>query len=82
MPRIPDMLALFDGLPDWVGQLLVSIAIAYAVCVFGVVFGRMGKSPYWGLVFVLPFIGTIVLWTFGLGKWPQEKGNQDLESGL
>jgi hypothetical protein len=82
MPRLPDMFALFGGMPAWIGQILVCITVAYVVCVFGVAFGKMGRSPWWGLIFTLPFLGTIMLWTFGLRAWPTRGGDKDLESGL
>ncbi len=82
MPAMLDMAALFGRQADWISQLIACIAIGYTVCVFGVVFGKMGRSPYWGLVFTFPLVGTIMLWTFGLGRWPQEAGNKDMESGL
>lgn len=82
MPQIPYMVALFGTLPHWLSLLIVSVAIAYTICVFGVAFGKMGRSPFWGLVFLLPFLGTIMLWVFGLGRWPQASRNIEMESGL
>jgi hypothetical protein len=82
MPALLDMVGLFGSWPTWLSELIVCLAIAYSVCVFGVVFAKMGRSPYWGLVFIVPLVGTILLWTYGLGRWPQESGNRDLESGL
>jgi len=82
MPRIPDMALLLGALPGWASLLVVCIVIAYCTCVFGVAFGKMGRSPYWGLAFTLPLLGTILLWTFGLGRWPRQSGNVDMESGL
>ena len=82
MPRIPDMALLLGALPGWASLLVVCIVIAYCTCVFGVAFGKMGHSPYWGLVFVLPFLGTLTLWVFGLRPWPLSGGDRGTESGL
>ena len=82
MPRLSDMVALFGDTPGWISLLIVSLAITYSICVFGVAFGKMGRSPYWGLAFLLPFLGTILLWAFGLSRWPQSGGDEGLESGL
>jgi hypothetical protein len=65
------MLALFAAWPDWVSLLIVCVAIAYTACVFGVAFGKMGRSPLWGFLVPLPGVGTVALWIFGLGSWPQ-----------
>ena len=82
MPRLSDMVALMGDTPAWLSLLIASLAITYAICVFGIVFGKMGRSPYWGLAFLFPFLGTIVLWTFGLGRWPQKPRDPGIESGL
>lgn len=82
MPRLSDMVALFGDTPGWLSLLIVSLAITYSICVFGVVFGKMGRSPYWGLALLLPFLGTILIWAFGLARWPEPGGDEGLESGL
>ena len=82
MPRLSDMVGLLGHMPAWLSLLIASLAITYSICVFGVVFGKMGRSPYWGLAFLLPFLGTILLWVFGLSRWPQPGGDEGLESGL
>ena len=43
---------LFGVDPFWLTQIVVFITVTYACCVFGVVFGKMGRSPFWG--FLLP----------------------------
>ena len=68
--------------PIWISYGVVAVVIAYTMCVFGVVLGKMGHSPVLGLIFPLPFIGLIMLWTFGLGRWPQPSRNIEMESGL
>jgi hypothetical protein len=37
----------------------------------------MGRSPFWGFLVPLPWIGIIALWAFGLSTWPQT--NQALD---
>ena len=82
MARFMDMVGMMGGVPDWLAQIVASIVIAYTACVFGVAFGKMGRTPIWGLIFVVPFFGTIMLWVFGYGRWPQAEPNASLESGL
>ena len=64
---------LFGADPYWLTQIVVFIAVTYTCCVFGVVFGKMGRSPFWGFIFLPPFFGTAALWLTGFTKWPQEK---------
>ena len=82
MPGYGAMVALFGNAPIWLTYLIAAIAVVYTVCVFGVVFGKMGRSVFWGFIFLVPYLGTIVLWVFGYGRWPQPSRNADLESGL
>jgi hypothetical protein len=82
MPPPGALVALFDDAPMWLSYLTVFVAITYTVCVFGVVFGKMGRTPFWGFVFLVPYLGTIMLWVFGYGRWPQAKLNAPMESGL
>ncbi len=63
---------LFGADPFWATFIVVFITVSYACCVFGVAFGKMGRSPFWGFLFLPPIVGTIALWIFGLGRWPQE----------
>ena len=63
---------LFGGDPFWLTQIVVFIIVTYTCCVFGVVFGKMGRSPFWGFVFLPPFFGTIALLFAALTRWPQE----------
>ena len=64
---------IFGFDPFWLTQIIASMALAYTFCVFGVVFGKMGRSPFWGFVFLLPYLLCLIpLWVFGLGRWPQE----------
>jgi hypothetical protein len=53
-------------------QIAVFVTVTYTCCIFGVVFGKMGRSPFWGFILLPPLFGTIALWIFSLGRWPQE----------
>jgi hypothetical protein len=64
---------LFGTDPYWLTQIIVFITVTYTCCVFGVVFGKMGRSPFLGFIFLPPFFGTIALLLTGLTRWPQEK---------
>ena len=67
---------LFGVDPFWPTQITVFVALTYACCVFGVVFGKMGRSPFWGFILLPPYFGVVALWIFGLGRWPQEDAKQ------
>ena len=73
MQGYDDLCRLFGMDPFWATYMVVFIALTYTCCVFGVVFGKMGRSPFWGFIFLPPYFGVLALWIFGLGRWPQEE---------
>jgi hypothetical protein len=65
---------LFGFDPFWLTQIGASLVLAYTCCVFGVVFGKMGRSPFLGFIFLLPYVLCIIpLWALAVRVWPQEK---------
>jgi hypothetical protein len=64
---------LFGTDPYWLTQMIVFVTVAYTCCIFGVVFGKMGRSPFWGFMFLPPYFGVIATWVFGLMRCPQEE---------
>lgn len=63
---------------DWSGMegysLLHWLAFAATVAVIlypiGRILGRIGLSPFWCLVALIPFINLIALWALAFGHWP------------
>jgi hypothetical protein len=64
---------LFGAYRFWLTDILSCIVIAYTTCVFGVAFGKSGRSPYLGLLLLVPLIGVCALWVLGVARWPQEE---------
>lgn len=70
MPSYAETLTLLQFLPDWLSLTLVSISFAWTLCMFGVIAGKAGRSPIWGLLFLLPCAGLPVLWWLAYARWP------------
>jgi hypothetical protein len=70
MPSLAETLTLTEFLPQWLSLTLVSISFAWTLCVFGVVFGKAGRSPIWGLVFLLSGAGLVALAWLAWARWP------------
>jgi hypothetical protein len=68
-----DIFDLFGSYRFWLTDIVACMVIAYTTCVFGVAFGKTGRSPYLGLLFLLPLIGVVALWLLALLRWPQER---------
>jgi hypothetical protein len=70
MPPYLQQFELLAALPDWAAYLIVAVLIGWTLCMFGVVAGKAGRSPVWGLAFVVPYAGLALLWWWALGTWP------------
>ncbi|GIL40533.1 hypothetical protein [Roseiterribacter gracilis] len=70
MPPYLQQFELLGALPDWAAYLIVAALIGWTLCMFGVVAGKAGRSPVWGLAFVVPYVGLPLLWWWALGRWP------------
>ncbi len=75
------------GLPDWLFWLLASGVLLYAMVLVGIILGRTGVNPMWGVlptlavllpVWELPLIALTLLvlfpamlWRLALMRWPR-----------
>jgi hypothetical protein len=82
MQPYEDLFNLFGAHRFWLTDILACIVVAYTTCVFGVAFGKMGRSPYLGLLFAIPLVGVVLLWAFGLRRWPQAETGERDKAGL
>ncbi len=60
------------GAPALVVILLVMFLI-YGIPVMRIV-GRVGFSPWWGLLAALPVVNIVALWVFAFRSWPLDEG--------
>jgi hypothetical protein len=70
MPTFAEQLAFVEALPPWASHLIIAVLVGWTLCMFGVVAGKAGRSPVWGLAFVVPYLGLPLLWWWALGRWP------------
>lgn len=84
------------GTPPWLFWLLVSAALLYLMVLIGIVLGRSGVNPMWGIVptlaLLLPLWDVplmtltlviflpIMLWRFALMRWPRLDGRSGIET--
>ena len=81
MPRYGDLYDLIGFLPQWLGLLIIVLAISWSVSMAGMVLLRTGRSPYLALAaFVCPPLLLIGLWWVALGRWTPPKQPADPET--
>lgn len=65
---------------DWTGMegysLIHWLAFAAMVAVIlypiGRILARIGLSPFWSLVALIPFVNLVALWVLAFGRWPRD----------
>ena len=59
------------GLTHWIWLVGVIIVVLYPV---GRILGRLGFSPFWSLLALVPLVNFISLWVFAFIDWPRDRG--------
>ncbi len=59
------------GLTHWLMFAVMIAALLYPV---GRILGRIGLSPFWSVVALIPFLNLIGLWVLAFAEWPRDTG--------
>lgn len=69
------MIMFIPVLPLWGQYLLQGLIIFSAIAAAAVVLSRAGRSPYYALLIIIPYVQIIALWIFAFTLWPKRKKN-------
>ena len=58
------------GLPQWGEYLLEGILIFIGIASAAVVLTRMGRSPYFAFLLLIPYVPIIAVWYLAFSVWP------------
>lgn len=58
---------------SWQEMLIMSLLGAFLVLCGGMIAGRAGRAPFWGLLLLLPIVQIIAIWIFAFMRWPRVK---------
>jgi hypothetical protein len=58
-------------LPVWFSYLLKGLSIFAMLAFPAIVLARAGKSPYFALLLMVPFINVAIVWGFAYAEWPK-----------
>ena len=61
------------GLPLWEQYLLEGIFIFIMMAASSVVLTRAGRSPYFALLMLVPYVQIVAVWVLAFSVWPQPK---------
>jgi len=68
----PEMMGY--GFGHWVAFAVTVAVILYPI---GRILGRIGLSPFWSVVALIPFFNLVALWVLAFIDWPQiQRTNQ------
>jgi hypothetical protein len=61
------------GVGHWLVFVAMLAAFLYPI---GRILGRLGFSPFWSILAVIPLVNLFGLWALAFGDWPRERGYQ------
>jgi hypothetical protein len=60
------------GIVHWVIFTVMVVAVLYPI---GRILGRIGLSPFWSVLALVPFVNLIALWALAFTDWPRDANN-------
>ncbi|MDF2117948.1 hypothetical protein PY365_20455 [Roseiarcaceae bacterium H3SJ34-1] len=61
----------FDyGFGHW---LIFATFVAVVIYPLGRVLNRVGFSPFWSVLALIPFVNLLALWILAFGDWPRDR---------
>lgn len=52
--------------------LIVLIAAAVIIYPVTVILRKAGRSPWWAILAIIPWVNVVALWVFALTAWPKQ----------
>ncbi len=62
---------------SWQEMLIMSLMGAYLVLTGGMIAGKAGRAPFWGLLLLLPMIQIVAIWILAFIPWPRTDRKKD-----
>ncbi len=68
---IPGFADLGAVIPDWASLALAGVLIVWMMTLGSFVLARLGLSPLWVLLLLVPGANVVGIWLFAYGRWPR-----------
>jgi len=59
------------ALPEWALYLLIGVSLFIGISSIAVVLTRMGRSPYWAFLVLVPVVPIVAAWYLAFSVWPK-----------
>lgn len=56
--------------------ILFALGVAVIVYPVGRLLRRLGLSPYWSVIALIPMVNVVGLWVLAMSEWPRERNDQ------
>ena len=63
--------ATYTAAASWQEMLIMSLAGAFLVLFAGMIAGRAGRAPFWGILMLFPIVQIVFIWVLALVRWPR-----------
>ncbi|MDD9901414.1 MAG: hypothetical protein OXT65_10575 [Alphaproteobacteria bacterium] len=57
-------------LPDWLWLLFAGLYVFAMMAMSCVIWSRAGKSPYYALFWLVPYVQLLMFWMLAFQRWP------------
>ena len=71
------MMLDFSTWPFWLQYLIRGALVTLLIISSAVAATRAGRSPYWALLMVVPYVAVIALWVLAFTRWPNDPAAKD-----
>lgn len=61
---------VLTSLPEWSYYLIQGVSISCLLVVSAIILGRAGRSPYWALLVIVPYVAIVAIWALAFVRWP------------
>lgn len=58
------------GFAHWIFFAIMVAVVLYPI---GRILNRLGLSPFWSVLVLVPFLNLIALWVLAFAEWPERK---------
>ncbi|MDR3518845.1 MAG: hypothetical protein P4M00_23855 [Azospirillaceae bacterium] len=75
------MMGFLSGVPLWLVYLVEGCVLTYTIGLASFILARVGRSPTWSLLLLVPIVNVIALWVFAYTAWPRYRAAARVTSG-
>lgn len=58
--------------------LVFAVMVALILYPIGRILSRIGLSPFWSVLVLVPFVNLIALWVLAFSEWPSSSGRSSV----